>query len=121
MPDELPPDAAGDWLCTGFEDPLYLRLSIDDAMQWVGSACGPNAAVLEPSAWTNCADLQPHANVFGTQAYWTFVLPYEDFGGPEILFEIALDYLGETDTLEGVLYAKTTPGLITETCTRADG
>ena len=32
MPDELPPDAAGSWLCTGFEDPLYLRLSIDDAM-----------------------------------------------------------------------------------------
>jgi hypothetical protein len=121
MPDELPPDAVGEWLCTGFEDPLYLRLSVDDEMQWAGTACGPNLEMTEPSAWTNCADLLPHTNYVGTQAYWTFELAYEDFGGPKLLFEIALSYVPATDTLEGVVYTESTGGYMPEFCSREAG
>src|SRR5688572_29096050 len=42
MPAELPGQAAGEWLCTGFEDPLYLTLEMPTlAGDWSGNVCGP--------------------------------------------------------------------------------
>jgi hypothetical protein len=118
--DELPPDAAGEWLCTGWEDPIYVRLQIGVTMPWDGTACGPNLDVSEPSEWTNCDALGfGHINTTGTQAYWIFTLPYDDFGGPERSIDLGVDYVASTDTLEGWLLLNSPPsGFIEETCTR---
>jgi hypothetical protein len=122
-PNELPPEARGNWLCTGSGDPIYVRLVPDEAMPWNGTACGPDPEVAEPSEWTNCADLGfGHPNGTGTQAYWTFVLEYEAAGGPEVSIDLGVDYVADTDTLEGFLFVNDPPsGYLPESCTRDAG
>jgi hypothetical protein len=122
MLEELPPMAAGEWLCTGFEDPIYIRLEEGDEMPWSGTACGPSLPLGDPSEYTNCDDLDfSHFNVTSTQAYWVFELPYEGLGMEPILFEFGVSYAADTDTLEGFLWADTTLEYQAETCTRQAG
>ncbi|HET6582607.1 MAG TPA: hypothetical protein VFG69_04155 [Nannocystaceae bacterium] len=119
--DELPPDAAGNWMCTGWEDPIYLRLVPGDDMPWAGTACGPDASLGHPREWTgNCGELGfGHPNGTGTQAYWIFTLEYDELGGPALFFDLGVDYVAESDTLEGFLLLDDPPsGFIPETCER---
>jgi hypothetical protein len=118
--EELPPEAAGDWLCTGWEDPIFIRLQPGRAMPWDGTACGPDLSGNPPHEWTTCDDLGfGHPNVTNTQAYWIFELDYEPFGGSVVAIDLGVDYVPASDTLEGLLIADPpVDGFIPETCMR---
>jgi hypothetical protein len=116
MPAELPSEAEGAWLCTGFEDPLYLTLSMPTlAGDWSGDVCGPEGGDT-PSEWTACDKLHEHVNVAGTQAYWTFEIPY---AVGELSLDLALDYVPSVDELQGFVFPNAGGGPVEETCTRA--
>jgi hypothetical protein len=118
--DELPTEAAGDWLCTGWEDPIFIRLQPGRTMPWEGTACGPDLTTNPPHEWTTCDELGfGHPNLTLTQAYWTFELDYEPFGGDVVSLDLGVDYVPDTDTLEGFLIPNPPPdGFIPETCMR---
>lgn len=98
-PVQLPAEAAGEWACMGWGDPLFLHLMTADDGSIGGSACAPDVAPpVDPPDWTNCAELIEHPDVLHTQAYWAFVLPYPGAGEPMSL-ELAVDY--EPDELTG--------------------
>ena len=62
--EDLPPEAVGGWLCTGWEDPLFVNLMIDAEMIWSGSLCAPEiSSTDDPLGWTNCAELYQHGEV----------------------------------------------------------
>lgn len=108
--DELPPAAEGEWLCTGFEDPIFLSLGPGGATPWEGTACGPDLTPNPPHQWTNCAELLfGHPNLAGTQTYFVFELDYTRWGGTMLSFDMGLDYVPETDTLEGVMIIEEPP------------
>jgi len=115
MPAELPGEAAGEWLCTGFEDPLYLTLSMPTlGGNWSGNVCGPEGGDT-PSEWTACDKLHEHVNVAGTQAYWTFTIPYSV---ADLSLDLALDYVPAVDELQGFVFPNAGGGPVDETCTR---
>jgi hypothetical protein len=118
--EELPPEAAGGWLCTGFEDPIFLQLETSTGMSWDGIACGPDGSSNPPPEWSSCDDLGfGHANLTNTQAYWTFELDYGFIGEGVITIEMGVDYVPASDTLEGWLVAvDVDPAFIPETCMR---
>lgn len=100
LDDELPPEAAGQWLCTGWDDPIFLRIEMDDTGSWSGTACAPDPMPSDPPSWTNCGELLEFG-VFGTPADWVVELPYDDAGGP-IGLHLALGYQPAPDErLEG--------------------
>jgi hypothetical protein len=116
MPAELPGEAAGEWLCTGFEDPLYLTLSMPSlAGDWSGNVCGPEGGDT-PSEWTACDKLHEHVNIAGTQAYWTFEIPY---AVGDLSLDLALDYVPAVDELQGFVFPNAGGGPVEETCARA--
>lgn len=117
--DGLPAEAAGEWLCTGWEDPLYIRLVPGAVEPWQGTACGPDLSPNPPHESTNCdAIVFEHPNLTGTQAYWIFELDYTPFGGMVVAFDFGVDYVPETDTLEGFIAIDSMGGFQPETCMR---
>lgn len=116
MPAELPSEAVGEWLCTGFEDPLYLTLRMPTlAGEWSGNVCGPEGGDV-PSEWTACDKLHEHTNIAGTQGYWTFVIPYAT---GDVSLDLALDYVPGVDELQGLVFQNDNGGAsVPETCTR---
>jgi hypothetical protein len=118
-PDELAPAAAGEWLCTGWEDPIYLRLEVGEVDPWQGIACGPDLSGNPPHQSTNCDELGfGHSNLTGTQAYWVFDLDYTPIGGEVVAIDLGVDYVPETDTLEGFILIDAMGGFQPETCVR---
>lgn len=121
VPDELPPAAEGDWMCTGYEDPLFVQLSAGPRSSWSGTVCAPGNGAMTPYEWSPCDSLGfGHPNITNTQAYWTFELDWSVLGGPVIPLEMAVDYVPETDTLEGFVIVESDDGasFIPEVCTR---
>jgi hypothetical protein len=54
-----------------------------------------------------------------TQAYWIFELDYEPLGGSIVSLDLGVDYMPDTDTLEGFLIPNPPrDGFIPETCMR---
>jgi hypothetical protein len=102
--DELPPAAEGEWLCAGFEDPIFLSLEPGTTVPWEGTACVPSVTPNPPPLWMSCGELGfGHPNLVGTQTYFTFEIDYARWGGGVVSFDMGVDYMPETDTLEGVI------------------
>jgi hypothetical protein len=103
FPAELPPEMAGDWVCSGWEDSIFLELDVVGAtMAWSGSACGPYTV---DGAFPMVCDslVFGDPSLSGTQAYWSFELDYTKFGVDVRYIDMAMDHVPQTDTLEGVL------------------
>lgn len=116
--EDLPPEAVGAWLCTGWEDPLFVNLMIDAAQIWSGSLCTPEAGSTDdPSSWTNCSELQAHGEVFPSQSYWAGELPYAQTATP-VPFELQFDYVPSDDTATGVFFPGSPPTIEVLACTR---
>lgn len=117
VPVDLPPEMAGEWVCDGWEDPILLELDfIDASMAWSGSACGPYTVDgAFPMVCDSLAFGDPSRT--GTQAYWSFELDYTKFDVPVRYIDMAMDYVPETDTLEGILVLND-GNPIPETCER---
>jgi hypothetical protein len=116
-PTDLPPEAAGEWVCSGWEDPLYIDLQLTPPTVWEGTACAPYSTrpgPIEPSCDALGFD---HANLTNTQAYWIFELDYTDAGLGVLAIDMGMSYVPETDTLEGFLFLNG-GAPIPETCER---
>jgi hypothetical protein len=102
FPVELPPEMAGEWVCSGWEDSILLELDVGDTtMEWSGSACGPYTV---DGAFPMVCDslVFGDPSITGTQASWSFELDYTKFGVDVRYIDMAMDYVQETDTLEGI-------------------
>lgn len=111
----VPPEVEGDWVCTGFEDPFFLRLQIADDGVVKGTICTPLDAQGDPPDWSPCAPLLEHFNVAQTTIYFAAQIEHELYPMGVLTIEAGLEYLPKTDLLVGVLWAGAT---FEETCER---
>ncbi|MBK6922811.1 MAG: hypothetical protein IPH07_35820 [Deltaproteobacteria bacterium] len=116
--EDLPPEAVGGWLCTGWEDPLFVNVMIDAEMIWSGSLYAPEiSSTDDPLGWTNCAELYQHGEVFPSQSYWAGELPYPESAMP-VPFELQFDYVPSDDTATGVFFPGEPPEVKVLSCMR---
>lgn len=58
---EAPPEFLGDWLCEGYDAPIYLVVDAYEASNHpTGRACLADGDDGPPPEWTRCAVLSPH-------------------------------------------------------------
>lgn len=116
--EDLPPEAVGAWLCTGWEDPLFVNLVVDAELIWSGSLCAPEAGSTDdPSSWTNCSELQTHYEVVPSQSYWAGELPYPQSAMP-VPFELQFEYVPSDDTAVGIFFPGSPPMFVALSCMR---
>lgn len=116
--EDLPPEATGGWLCSGWGDALYVTLVTDAEMIWSGSLCAPEiSSGDDPTMWSNCSELQEHFEVFPSQSYWAGELPYPESEMP-VPFEVLLEYVPADDSLGGAFFPGEPPMISQLSCTR---
>lgn len=116
--EDLPPEATGGWLCSGWGDALYVTLVTDAEMIWSGSLCAPEiSSGGDPTMWTNCSELHVHGEVLPSQSYWAGELPYPESEMP-VPFEVQLDYAPADDSLGGFFFPGSPPVVSQLSCAR---
>lgn len=97
---EAPPEFLGDWLCQGYDTPIYLVVdAYEGSNHPTGRACLADGDVRPPPDWTRCAVLSPHPL---DVPFWVLL----DFGD-ELALNLQLVHDLVLDELDGSF----TPGL----------